>query len=137
MLAGENPAKMAVDEARMPRRVRVILGIGVEVMVAMFRRPPNHALLRAALGKKSEDELEHPARRERPMRELTMIPRTDGKDAQPVERDADRHGLPGDARPDCGKAGEMHQYERNGGRIDDIVVIFGGGVWHERESPGP
>ena len=56
------------------------------------------------------------------MREIAMIAGADGKHAQPIERDADRDRLPGDAGPDRRDAGEMHQHERDRGRIDDVAM---------------
>ena len=41
-----------------------------------------------------------------------MISRRDREHAQPVQRYAHRHGLPGDAGPVCGKAAEVQHDER-------------------------
>src|SRR5205085_8051382 len=68
--------------------------------------------------------LEGAAGRERTMREIAMIAGADGEHAQPIERDADRDRLPGDAGPDRGHTGEMHQHERDGGWINDVAVLI-------------
>src|SRR5262249_5764665 len=47
----------------------------------------------------------------------------DAEDAQPVERDAERDRGPADAGPERRQAGEMHQHERDGRRIHDVVVL--------------
>src|SRR5438094_4273178 len=57
------------------------------------------------------------------MREVAMITGANGKHAHRIEHKADGYGLPGNAGPDRGKADEVHQHERDGGRIDDVVVF--------------
>src|SRR5262249_2524946 len=92
------------------------------------------------------------------MREIAMIASPDREDAQPIEHDADRDRLPGDAGPDRRRAGEMHEHEWDRGRIDDVAVLVvvsvagragarcgpgfvrccvGAIERHERGSPGP
>jgi hypothetical protein len=123
MLAREDPADMAVDEALVPRRVDVELGVRMQVVVPVLGGPPENALLRAGLRQEAEHELKQAAGRIGAVREVAVIAGADGEDAQPVERDAKHHGLPGDARPDRAEAGKVRQDEGNGGRIDDIVRL--------------
>ena len=59
------------------------------------------------------------------MREVAMVAGSDGKDAQPVEDDADDDALQGDAGPDRAQAGEMDENERDRLRIEDVVVLVG------------
>jgi hypothetical protein len=122
MPARKNPSHVAVEKAAAPGRMHVQLGIGMQVVVPVLGGPPQNALLRAAQGEKCEDELKHSAGGVGPMRKVAVVTRADGKDAQPIKRHADRNVLPGDTGPDRCEAGQMHQHEREGGRINDVVV---------------
>ena len=53
MLGGEDPADMGVEEALVAGRVDVVFGVGMQVMVAVLGGPPEHALLRRALGEQA------------------------------------------------------------------------------------
>ncbi len=119
----EDPADVAVQEALVARRMDVAPGVGMEVVVAVLRSPPQHALLGAALGDERQDELERSAGRIGLVRKQPVIARADGEDAQPIEADTQRHGLPGDARPDRREAGQVYQDERKRRGIDDVVVF--------------
>ena len=129
--AREDPPEMAVHEALVARRVHVALGIGVKMVMPVLLRPPQHAFLRRALAHHGEHELERPAGRICPVREVAVVSGADGEDAGPIEDHADHDGLPGDARPDRPETGEMHQDEGNGRRIHDV---FMGIVVHVRET---
>src|SRR5215211_1218074 len=94
----------------------------MQMMMPVFGGPPQNALLRAALSEKCQDELKQPAGGVGPMREIPMIPCPDREHAQPIQRDADRNRLPGDTGPERGNAAQVDQYERKGGRIDDVVM---------------
>ncbi len=128
---GEDPADMAVEEALVARRMRVVLGVGEEMVMAMLLRPPQHALLAGRLAHHREHELEPAARRIGAVGEIAMVAGADREDASPVEDDADHDRLPGDARPDRAQAGEMDQDEADGRRIHDVVI---GIVVHVRET---
>src|SRR5215468_12716048 len=113
---------MTVDKAVAPRRMHVSRGIGVQVVLPVLGGPPQNAFLRARLGKKRKDELESPARRVGMVREIPVVARADRKYAQPIERRAEHDGLPRDPRPDRSKASQMHRYEGQGGRKDDVIL---------------
>src|SRR6476659_3908485 len=104
----------------------VLLGIGMQMVMPLLGRPPDDALLRGRLGHECENELKRPAGRIGAVREIAMVSGHDGKDAQPIERNADGQRLPGDARPDRREAAEMDEYEGNSRRIDDVVMQFVG-----------
>ena len=53
VLACEDPADMRVEEAGVPGRMDVVLGIGVQVVVAVLGSPPQHALLGRGLGEEA------------------------------------------------------------------------------------
>ena len=110
----------------------IVLGVGMQVVMAVLRGPPQHALLRASIwAQHREHELEDAAGRKGAVREIAMIAGADGEDAQPVEPDAERDRRPGDAGPDRRDAGEMHQHEGDRRRIHDVVVSI---VVHVRET---
>ena len=72
------------------RRVDVLLGVGVQVVLAVLGRPPEHALLRRALGEAGEHELAGAAGLEGAVREVAVVAGADAEHAQPVEGDAQR-----------------------------------------------
>src|SRR5262249_2313235 len=65
------------------------------VMVAMMRRPPQRAFLKARLREAREDELKPAARPIRSMREVAVIAARHTEHADVVERDCEREALPG------------------------------------------
>src|SRR4051794_531776 len=99
----------------------VAFGVGMQMMMPMLRRPPQHAFLGAALSEERQNKLKRPAGRISAMREVPMIPGSNCKEAEPVQCHADENGLPTHARPDGPETGEMDQYERNGRWVNDIV----------------
>ena len=100
--------------------MNVEFGIGMEVVVAMVGRPPQDALLRRRLRHHGENALKRAARLVGAVGKVPMIAGPDGEDSQPVKTDSDRHRLRGDPRPDCREAGQMHDHEWYGRRIDDV-----------------
>ena len=109
MLASENPADMAVDEALMARRMHVVFGVRMQMVVPMFGGPPQHALLGGALREKREDELKHPAGRIGAVREIAMISGLIANIRNQYSDDAYGDRLPGHAGPDRRDAAEMDQ----------------------------
>ena len=120
LAAGEDPADMAVEESRLPRRVNVELRIGMEMVVAMVGRPPQHALLRGRLCERRENELEDPAGLISAVGKVAMVASADGEDPQPIKADAERNRPRSDAGPDRGEAHQMHNDEWNGRGVDNI-----------------
>ena len=94
MLAGEDPPQVTVEKAPVARRVHVVLGVGVQMVMPVLGRPPQHALLGRALRQYGEDELECTAGQVGAMREVSMVSCADRKDAQPVKHRADCDRLP-------------------------------------------
>ena len=97
------------------------------MVMAVLRRPPQHAFLRRALRHRREHKLERSAGRIRPVGKVAMVPRADGEDASPIEDHADHDGLPGDAGPDSPETGEMCENEGDRRRIHDVfmgIVVF-------------
>src|SRR5579885_867088 len=93
------------------------------MMMAVLRRPPEHALLSRALRKKGKCELEGAACLVSAVRKIAMISCADRKDAQKIERQADCGGLIRDACQESREARHMHKQEGNGGRINEVIVL--------------
>ena len=89
----EDPAHVAVEKTGVARRVHVVFGVGMQMMVAMLGRPPQHALLQRALARDGKDELEDAAGRIGAMGEVAVIAGADREDAAPIERDAENDRL--------------------------------------------
>jgi len=70
---GKNPADVRPPEAEERRRVQVLLQIGIPVMMAMMRRPPENALLRGRHGHPGDHKLKPAAGLERAVREIPVI----------------------------------------------------------------
>ena len=102
----------------------------MQVVMPMHCGPPQNTLLRTCLSRDSKHELERAAGRIGPVREKAVISSSDGKDAQPIERNANRQGFPGDTAPYRPDAAQMYQDEGNSGRIDDIVPVREGALTH-------
>src|SRR5579885_1790294 len=93
------------------------------MMMAVLRRPPEHALLSRALSKKGKCELEGEACRVSAVRKIALISCADRKDAQKIERQADCGGLISAACQESGDAGHLHRQEGNGGRITEVIGL--------------
>jgi hypothetical protein len=75
------------------------------------------------LRQNSEQELEGPAGLESAVGEIAMVAGTDAEHAQHIQRDTQDHGLSGHSGPHRSAAREMGQQERDGGWIDDVLVL--------------
>src|SRR5215207_7296232 len=123
MLTRENPAYVGIEESLVAWRVDIVLGVRMQVMMAVLGGPPENAFLRRALGEKGEDELESPAGAVSAMREVSVVARTDGEHAKPVEGDPDPNGCTCHTRPDRPEAGEVNEDERHAFRVEDVVLM--------------
>jgi hypothetical protein len=123
MLGGENPTNMTVQEAFPARRMDVLDGVGVQMVVPVLSGPPQDTALCRALRQRSEHKLGGEAGCVGAARKVSMVPGPDGEDSQPVKRDAGRNRLPGDPAPDGADASQMHEYERYCGWISNVVVF--------------
>src|SRR6266700_133508 len=123
VLSREDPADMTVDEAPLPGRMHVSLGIRMQMVMPMFGSPPQNALLSAALGEEGKDELKQPARRVGPVREVPVIPGPDPKHARPIQNRANCNRLPRDAGRDRREAPNVNQQKRKDLRVHDVVVF--------------
>src|SRR5690349_17603413 len=104
--------------------MRVLLRIRMQMMMAVFRSPPQHAFLGCALREECKYELKRPACRVGSMGKIPMIPAGYRKHAQPIQNDANCDRLPADARPDHCDATCVDGRKRDEIRIHDIVLIW-------------
>src|SRR6476469_2787736 len=85
VLPVKNPAEMTVEEASMTRRMHVVFGIGMQMMMSMLGRPPQNAFLRGALRKPGQDELKHSTGSKSPMGEIAVVACSDRKHTDDIE----------------------------------------------------
>jgi len=104
--------------------MHIALGIRMQMMMSMFRSPPQYAFLCGALREERKDELKYSACRVGSMREVSMIPASDSKHAQPVQNGTNCDRWPGDARPNRRDAPCVDRQKRDKIRIHDVVVIW-------------
>jgi hypothetical protein len=71
----------------------------MQMVMPMHSGPPQNTLLRGCLSRDGKQELERAAGRIGSVGEITVISSSDGKDAQPIESNANRQGFPGDTTP--------------------------------------
>jgi hypothetical protein len=79
--------------------VNVLFRIGVPVMMAVVRCPPDWTLLGCGRSKHSEEELNEAAGIVGPMREISVIDACDGEHPNNVEEEADTKGYPAYSDP--------------------------------------
>ena len=104
---------MAPQEAVHARGVRVALGVGVLVVVAVVGRPPQRTALHAGGADAGEDELHGTRGTEGAVREVAVVEAGDGEHAQHVESRGDRE-RPVRETPtqNTRKAGQVHRRRR-------------------------
>src|ERR1700692_3944118 len=103
--------------------MHVLFGIGMQMLVRVFCRPPQDALLGGTLSEHCKNELKRPAGRVGSVREVPMVTRADCEHAQPIEAPANWDALPSDPGPDHRDAAQMYQYEWKSGRVDDVIML--------------
>lgn len=114
---------MAPHEPMDARRVRVLRGVRMNVVVAMVRRPPQRAALNAGSANHCEDELNGAGGTKRAVRKVAMVEAGQGEHADGVEHTGHEDRYRGDAHPEGPNAGQMHGEERDGAQPIDALVI--------------
>ena len=120
--AREEPAHVAAQEAR-ARRMRIVLGVGVAMVVAVVRGPPERSALHAARADHAEHELHDARRAERAVREVAVVERGDREHAQRVQRERRPERDRRDAGEEHAEAHEVHADERHDAHPVDAVVV--------------
>src|ERR1700737_2676595 len=88
--------------------------IGVAMMMAMMRCPPQYALLSGAHGHERDYELEDAAGFKRAVRKIAMISSGNEKHTHAKERQASDQVIPMKRNEKYQQRGDMHQRERQG-----------------------
>src|SRR5204863_7944905 len=112
VLRAEEPASVRPPEAA-ERRMRVGVQIGVLVMMAMVRRPPQRALLSRRASDAGEHELKDTTRAVRPVREIAMVSTRDAEHANGVHRRAEADRFPRDTGPERAQTRHVKTEERD------------------------
>ena len=112
VLAARHPADVRPPEAADPRRMDVVLGVGVLVVMPMHRRPPERSALHGGVAEDCECEL-RPARRvECAVGEVAMIKTGDREHSHGVQCECDRDSRPTPTDPNDPDAADVQEDER-------------------------
>jgi hypothetical protein len=113
---------MAPPEAVLGWRMRVAAGVGMPVMIAMVRCPPQGPALHAGSSDGGEDELQHPRGLERAVRKVAVIKTGEREHAQRVQRHRHAYRKPRRTDPEHRQASQM---QRNEGQCTQPVDAIG------------
>src|SRR5229473_2973813 len=109
--------------------MQVLRIVGMDVVVAMMRRPPERSALDRRATDDGENKLHDPPRFERAVRKIAVVTPGQRKDAQCVKKHGDRYRQPTPADEEDAEAGNVHANERNRAHPIDTVSIFFGKVF--------
>ncbi|MDT4868667.1 hypothetical protein FQZ97_1036470 [compost metagenome] len=101
--------------------MRVRGGVGMAMVVAVVRSPPQWAALHAGGADQREHELQHARRAERAVREVAVIEAGDREHAHGVERHCRDHRGRRYADPQHGHARKVHADEGDGTQPVDLA----------------
>ena len=121
--AREKPADMAAPETVDDRRMHIVRGVGMTVMIAVMRRPPQRSALHAGRADQREGELHRARGAEALVREVAVIETGDREHPYRVQRCRDRDRDRRDAHPEHREAGDVHRQERQRAQPVDAVAI--------------
>src|ERR1700678_2102450 len=99
------PAHMAPKKPVLHGRMYILRLVGVDVVMAMVRSPPNRAALHRGGAQQAEYELTHARGLEGTVREIPMIEARDGEHAYQVEHQSDQQRRPAETNPNHGETG--------------------------------
>jgi len=105
---------MRIPETALNRRVHVAFALGIAMVAAMMRRPPQGSALRRAATEKGQQETYGPGRAVGGMGEQAVKTRGDAECPQEVEHGRDDHGGPAHTGVDGAEAGQVkgdHSYD--------------------------
>src|SRR6266851_4472101 len=112
IVLGQNPADMRPPEAVGPRRVRILDGIRMAMVLAVVSAPPQRPFLHGTASENTQQELKPPAGLIRAMGEIAMIAGRNPKHAHKVEAGAEYHALPSSRGEENPKTGQVHGKKR-------------------------
>ena len=114
---------MAPQEAFLPGRVDIFRLVGVHVVMAMVRGPPQRPALHGGGAEHGKHELPATRRAERAMREVAVVEGGDREHAHCEEGDGEPRCERAPAGPDRAQAAEMQRDERDDPRPVDAARI--------------
>ena len=91
---GHDPADVRPEKSKQCGRMKVQFLIGMAMMMAMMRRPPQYALLRRAHGHERDYELKDAAGFKRAVRKIAVISGSNEKHAHAEERQTSHQVVP-------------------------------------------
>ena len=115
---------MGPEETLLPHRVLVIGVIGVLVMVAMRRGPPQSPALDAGAAQHRKNKLHEAGGAEGAVREIPVEETGDGEHPNEVEGDRREDGRPTPTGPDCTQAAQVQEEERKSADPFDLFGLF-------------
>ncbi len=116
---------MRAQEPVLDGRVRVFGLVGVLVMVAVMRGPPDGPALHGRGAEHAEQELRNARSLERLVREIAVIETGDGEHAHEIQRHAHENGHRAHAHHESEQTGRVHQDERQRAYPVDAVGVVG------------
>src|SRR5712691_5973316 len=117
---------MRPPEAEERGRVQVRFRVGVAVMVAVVRGPPQHALLRGGGGHDGDDELKRAAGLKGAMGKVAMVPGRDKKHPHVKQRQADNQVRPAKTQKKHGHTCQVNGKKRKRADQGDPCAIAEG-----------
>ena len=123
VLARQEPAHVAPEEAVLPGRVDIFRPVGVRVVMAMVRGPPQRSALHGGGAEHGEHELPAARGAERAMREVAVVEGGDREHAHREEGGGEPRCKRAPAGPDRAEAAEMQRDERDDPRPVDAARV--------------
>ena len=108
----ENPADVRPEKAEERRRMQIQLLVRIAVMVAVMRRPPQHALLRRRHGHEGDHKLKHAAGLKRAVRKIAVIAGRHEEHAHQQQRQTSHQVIPVKRDEKNEQRGEMNEEKR-------------------------
>src|SRR5262249_54715803 len=111
ILAAQNPAYVRPPESFAFRRMHVHLLVGVLVVVAVMRRPPQRPHRCSRTAQPGDDELKKSTGPIRPVGKIAVIACRDAKHPDHIERQAQSDGFPRNTREEASQANQVNSDE--------------------------
>ena len=115
---------MGEPEPSVPGRMAVERSIGVLVMGAVLRSPPEYAFLCRGLGDESQDELNGATRLVATMGEVPVIPGGHEEHAYIVKRNTNQQVGPAEVQEKCRHASQVDGYKRDGPYQRNSIAVL-------------
>src|SRR6266849_4329832 len=110
----DDPADMGPEESEKSGRMQIQFLVRMPVMMAVMRRPPEHALLRRGHGHERDHKLKHAAGLKRAVRKITVVTRGDEEHPHDQQCEASYQVIPVKRHEEDQQRGDVN--ERKGQR---------------------